>query len=40
MEVRFGEYWMHTVQERIVRRAFLEWSQKQREKPKPGDGKR
>ena len=40
MEVRFGEYWMHTVQERIVRRAFLEWSQKQREKLKPGDGKR
>lgn len=41
MEVRYGEYWMHTVQERIVRRAYIEWCQKQsKEKPKPPEHRR
>jgi len=40
MEVHHGEYWMHTVQERIVRRIYMEWCQKQKEKPKPRDRKR
>jgi hypothetical protein len=41
MEVRYGEYWMHTVQERIVRRAYIEWCQKQsKAKPKPPERRR
>lgn len=40
MEVRYGEYWMHTVQERIVRRMYVEWCLKHQEKPKPRDRKR
>ena len=40
MEIRYGEYWMHTVQERIVRRTYVEWCQKQREKTKPRERNR
>jgi len=40
MEIRYGEYWMHTVQERIVRRTYVEWCQKQKEKTKPRERNR
>jgi len=40
MEIRYGEYWMHTVQERIVRRIYVEWCQKQKEKTKPRERNR
>lgn len=40
MEVRFGELWMHTVQEEVKRLMYAQWCRKNAPKPKQGDRKK